>query len=210
MIDTPFDQQEILDKLLHRASIRRAIGRKADGQEDRIAITCELAAAEIISLRAQLSKFRAVGYANAQEVQALVTSCDNYRSLGVDTLHCWPEQDYYAHLTTLYACIPAQPRAVPLMINLSEYSDRPLIGYRFGTAIREQLCLDHADQINTALVLLIPKDIHVMGNCFFAGLLAPTVVSSLSEQAFYQRVTFSMSAHMEKIIRAHVSLALLV
>lgn len=47
----PFEQQDILEKLKLRAEIRRKIGRKADGKEDRIAATCDEAYAEIVNLR---------------------------------------------------------------------------------------------------------------------------------------------------------------
>lgn len=52
LTDKPFEEQDIVDKLLIRAAIRRKIGRKADGKEDRIALTCEEAAKEILELRA--------------------------------------------------------------------------------------------------------------------------------------------------------------
>lgn len=52
LTDTPFEEQDIVDKLLIRAAIRRKIGRKADGKPDRIAQTCEEAADVIIKLRA--------------------------------------------------------------------------------------------------------------------------------------------------------------
>ena len=44
MTDTPFDQQDIIEKLETRAEIRRKIGRTKDGKPDRIADTCEEAA----------------------------------------------------------------------------------------------------------------------------------------------------------------------
>jgi hypothetical protein len=55
MTDLPFEEQDIITKLRTRAEIRRKIGRKADGKEDRIALTCEQAADEIERLRAMLA-----------------------------------------------------------------------------------------------------------------------------------------------------------
>lgn len=52
--DTPFELQDIVDKLRIRASTRRKIGRKPDGKEDRIALTCEQAADEIEMLRNEI------------------------------------------------------------------------------------------------------------------------------------------------------------
>jgi hypothetical protein len=49
--EKPFEEQDIVEKLLIRAAIRRKIGRSKDGKPDRIASTCEEAAAEIIRLR---------------------------------------------------------------------------------------------------------------------------------------------------------------
>ena len=53
---TPFEEQDILEKLKLRAEIRRKIGRKADGKEDRIAATCDEAYAEIVKLRARVKE----------------------------------------------------------------------------------------------------------------------------------------------------------
>jgi len=47
----PFEEQDIVEKCLIRAEIRRKIGRTKDGKPDRIAETCEQAAAEILKLR---------------------------------------------------------------------------------------------------------------------------------------------------------------
>ena len=47
----PFEEQDIVEKCLIRAEIRRKIGRKADGKPDRIAETCEEAAGTIQRLR---------------------------------------------------------------------------------------------------------------------------------------------------------------
>ena len=57
----PFEEQDILEKLANRAEIRRKIGRKADGKEDRIAATCEEAHAEIVRLRDIITKLRGIG-----------------------------------------------------------------------------------------------------------------------------------------------------
>lgn len=56
--DLPFEEQDIVQKLLIRAAIRRKIGRTVDGKEDRIALTCEEAAHEIIFLRLQITNFK--------------------------------------------------------------------------------------------------------------------------------------------------------
>jgi hypothetical protein len=50
----PFEEQDIVEKLRFRAEIRRKIGRKADGKEDRIAQICDAAADEIERLREAL------------------------------------------------------------------------------------------------------------------------------------------------------------
>lgn len=52
----PFEEQDIVEKCLIRAEIRRKIGRTKDGKPDRIAETCEEAAAEIIKLRQRIDE----------------------------------------------------------------------------------------------------------------------------------------------------------
>jgi hypothetical protein len=56
----PFEDQDIVEKLRIRAEIRRKIGRKPDGQEDRIALTCEQAATEIERLRLRVHELETV------------------------------------------------------------------------------------------------------------------------------------------------------
>jgi hypothetical protein len=50
----PFEEQDIVEKLTLRAEIRRKIKRSPDGKPDRIADTCEEAAAEITRLRTKV------------------------------------------------------------------------------------------------------------------------------------------------------------
>lgn len=52
----PYNEQTIIEKLRNRATIRRKIGRKADGKPDRIANECEEAANEIENLTNQLEE----------------------------------------------------------------------------------------------------------------------------------------------------------
>lgn len=47
----PIEEQTIVEKLRIRAQIRRKIGRRPEGQADRIADLCEEAAAEIERLQ---------------------------------------------------------------------------------------------------------------------------------------------------------------
>lgn len=51
----PFEEQDILDKLLYRAEIREKINR-GDDKPDRIAITCREAYEEIKRLRSLLNE----------------------------------------------------------------------------------------------------------------------------------------------------------
>lgn len=54
----PFEDQDIVEKLMIRAQIRRQIGRTKDGKPDRIASTCEDAAKEILRLRETVDRLQ--------------------------------------------------------------------------------------------------------------------------------------------------------
>ena len=71
----PFEEQDVLEKLQHRAEIRRKIDR-GDGKPDRIAITCEEAIAEITKLRARVCELEKKVDSLEVELDIISTSYD--------------------------------------------------------------------------------------------------------------------------------------
>ena len=103
-IDTPFDEQDIVEKLINRANMRRMIGRSVGGKPDRIAVTCELAAEEIIRLRQEIDSLQLIGHARDTDIDKVLTCGDNIYDLSVETKSCWPEDEKpYPHLVSIYA-----------------------------------------------------------------------------------------------------------